>query len=51
MQKLGSWLVLPEMTKIFRELKNRGFDINTNIYTVEQAKQEILSKLKGTKIC
>ena len=36
---------IPEMTKIFRELKKIGFDVNTNIYTVKQAKQEILTCL------
>ena len=33
---------LPEITKIFCELKKRGVDVNANIYTLEQAKQEIL---------
>ena len=36
---------LPEMTKIFRELGRRGFDVSPNIYTLEQAKREILIEL------
>ena len=36
-------IAIPEVTKIFCELKKRGFGVNTNIYTIQQAKKEILS--------
>jgi len=44
---------LPEITKIFRELKNRGYDVSTNVYTIEQAKREIMRKMGnvGTDQC
>lgn len=39
-------LGVPQVTKIFIELKNRGIDVKTNIFTVEQAEKELLRILK-----
>lgn len=38
-------LKTPQITKIFYELNKRGVKVNTNIYTIKQAKKEILLKL------
>ena len=38
-------LSVPQVTKIFTELKRRGFDVADNIFTVEQAKTELLRLL------
>jgi len=35
-------LELPEVTKIFHKLKEQGFPINTDIYTIESGKEELL---------
>lgn len=39
-------LGVPLVTKIFLELKNRGIDVRTDIFTVEQAKNELLRILR-----
>ena len=39
-------LRIPEITKIMIELKERGYDVATDIYSVEQAVNEII-KLKN----
>ncbi len=36
----------PSITKIFLDLKNRGYDVRTDIYTLEKAKEELLRLLK-----
>lgn len=41
--KMG--LAAPQVTKIFMELKNRGFDVSTQVYTVETARRELLRVL------
>ncbi len=41
--KMG--LAAPQVTKIFMELKNRGFDVSTQVYTVEAARRELLRVL------
>ncbi len=41
LEKIG--LQIPQITKIMIELKKRGYDLPTDIYTVEQAVKEILS--------
>ncbi|WMJ84874.1 energy-coupling factor transporter ATPase [Oscillospiraceae bacterium LTW-04] len=38
-------LAAPQVTKIFMELKNRGFDVSTQVYTVEAARRELLRAL------
>ncbi|MBA5851734.1 energy-coupling factor transporter ATPase [Clostridium sp. cel8] len=35
-------LAVPQVTYLARKLKDKGFDISTNVFTVEQAKSEIL---------
>lgn len=39
-------LDVPQITRIFYQLKERGVDIDTNVYSVEHAKELILEKLK-----
>ena len=34
-------LDIPQITRVFIELKKRGYDVNTGIYTLEQAKKEL----------
>ncbi len=38
-------LNIPQITKIFSELKKYGFNLNSNVYTVEDAAEEILRYL------
>lgn len=38
-------LDVPQITRIFYQLKERGVDIDTNVYSVEHAKELILEKL------
>jgi len=40
-------LDVPQITRVFFSLKEKGFPVRTDIYTIEGAKQEILSHLKG----
>lgn len=40
-------LAVPQVTYLARELKKRGIDIPQNIFTLEQAKKEILKLLRG----
>ena len=48
----GMGLSVPQLSSVFYELKQRGFDVNTNIYTVEQAKEELMRMLsKGGRPC
>ena len=48
----GIGLSIPQITKIFIGLKEKGFDVNTNIFTVEQASAEILRlKRAGEALC
>lgn len=39
-------LDIPQITRVFIELRRRGFDVNDCIYTVEDGKKEILRALK-----
>ncbi|MCI8501639.1 MAG: energy-coupling factor transporter ATPase [Oscillospiraceae bacterium] len=42
-------LSIPQISKVFHALGEKGYPVNRNIYTVEGAKQEILKRLsKGT---
>ena len=43
---IKSGLDVPQITSVFIELKKRGYDVNTSVYTIEQAKEELL-RLKG----
>jgi len=38
-------LGVPQMTRVFYQLKNLGVDIDPSVYTIEQAKEAILAKL------
>ena len=40
-------LNIPEITQIFMALKEKGYDVDVNIYTHEKAKAELLRLLKG----
>lgn len=40
-------LAVPQVTYLVRELKKRGINIPQNIFTIEQAKAEILKLLRG----
>ena len=42
-------LGVPEVTYLMKALKDKGFDVSTNVYTIEQAKQEIMKLLKSNK--
>ena len=42
--KMG--LNVPQITRVFMILKKKGYDVNDSVYTVEQAKNEIL-RLRG----
>lgn len=39
-------LNIPQITKLFLMLQEKGYDVATNIYSLDSAKQEILSLLK-----
>ena len=39
---IKSGLDVPQITSVFIELKKRGYDVNTSVYTIEQAKEELL---------
>ena len=40
-------LGVPAMTRVFHRLKAMGVDIDSSVYTVEQAKAAVLDALKG----
>jgi energy-coupling factor transport system ATP-binding protein len=47
LEKIG--LGVPQVTYLIRELRKKGFDLSDNIFTIEEAKKEILSILKINK--
>ncbi|AWK50468.1 energy-coupling factor transporter ATPase [Clostridium beijerinckii] len=47
LEKIG--LGVPQVTYLLRELRKKGFDLSDNIFTIEEAKKEILSILKINK--
>lgn len=47
LEKIG--LAVPQVTYLMRELKNKGFDVSDEIYTISQGKEELLKLLKGVK--
>lgn len=47
LEKIG--LGVPQVTYLVRELRKKGFDLSDNIFTIEEAKKEILSILKINK--
>ncbi len=44
-------LAVPQVTKLMLELAKKGYDVNTSVYTVEEAKKELLRVLGGEKKC
>ncbi|MBR5438186.1 MAG: energy-coupling factor transporter ATPase, partial [Clostridia bacterium] len=40
-------LNIPALTSLFLKLKENGYDVNTDIYTLGKAEQELLRLLKG----
>ena len=44
-------LSVPQVTKLMRELHRRGYDVRTDIYTVEQAKAEVERLVGGDAAC
>ena len=42
-------LNIPHITELFLRLKEKGYNVRTDIYTLEKAKEEILKLLKGGK--
>ncbi len=42
-------LNIPVLTSLFLKLKENGYDVRTDIYTLEGARDELLSLLKGGK--
>ena len=46
---LNMGLNVPQITRVFMLLKNKGYDVNDSVYTVEQAKNEIL-RLRGVDV-
>ncbi len=47
LQNMG--LNIPVITSLFLKLKEKGYDVNTDIYTLEKASDELLMLLKGGK--
>jgi energy-coupling factor transport system ATP-binding protein len=47
LEKMG--LGVPQVTYLVRELRKKGFDLSDNIFTIEEAKKEIISILKVNK--
>ena len=44
-------LAVPQVTKLMHQLAAKGYDVNTSVYTVEAAKQELLRVLGGEAKC
>ncbi|GAB6099876.1 energy-coupling factor transporter ATPase [Halanaerocella petrolearia] len=40
-------LGVPQVTAVLEQLKKKGFDVTSDIFTVEEAKEEILKALRG----
>ncbi|EKQ52165.1 MULTISPECIES: energy-coupling factor transporter ATPase [unclassified Clostridium] len=48
LEKIG--LGVPQVTYLVRELRKKGFNISDNVFTIEEAKKELLSILKANKV-
>ena len=48
LEKIG--LAVPQVTYLVRELRKKGFNISEEVYTIEQAKKELLSILKQKSV-
>ena len=42
-------LSVPQISRVFRQLNERGINVSPNVYTIDQAKQELLRLLNGGK--
>lgn len=42
-------LSIPQITKVFNQLYEKGYQVNPNIYNIEEAKKEILSLIKDRR--
>ena len=40
-------LNIPQLTELFLKLKAKGYDVSTDVYTMEKAERELLKLLKG----
>ncbi len=40
-------LNIPQLTELFLKLKEKGYDVSTDVYTMEKARSELLKLLKG----
>ena len=47
LEKIG--LGVPQVTYLVRELRKKGFNISDNVFTIDEAKKELLSILKENK--
>lgn len=45
LKKMG--LNIPQLTELFLKLKEKGYDVSTDVYTMEKAESELLVLLKG----
>lgn len=44
-------LDLPEITEILWRIKHKGYDVKTNLFTLDQAIKEIAGELRGSEKC
>ena len=49
LEKMG--LAVPQVTALFRELKESGLDLPQDIYTVKKAAEVIAESLRGGAAC
>ena len=47
LEKVG--LAVPQVTYLVRDLRQKGFNISEDIFTIEEAQEQILQILKGAK--
>lgn len=47
LEKIG--LGVPQVTYLMRELRNKGFNVSDEVYTIEQCKKELLKIFKNNK--
>ena len=48
---LEAGLDVPQVTRVFLELKKRGLDVDTAVYTVEQAAAQLRARKEGKAQC
>jgi energy-coupling factor transport system ATP-binding protein len=47
LEKMG--LAAPQVSYVFAQLKAKGYDVPTDVYTVEEAKEALLKLVKQVK--